>query len=75
LFGSEPTDSLDALSNIEPSIEPSVIAFGVSDDEFTLLLYQEIWSAGVVAKLERADNERLVPQELIATLSVLSEIT
>jgi hypothetical protein len=61
LFDYGPTDSLDALSNIEPPIKPSVITFGVRDDEFALLLYQEIWSAGVVAKLERADNERLVP--------------
>lgn len=52
-----------------------MIALGISDDEFALLLHQEIWSASIVAQLERADDEGFMSQELITTLGVLSEIT
>lgn len=69
-----PCDSLDALCDIESTIESGVIALGVSNNEFALLLHQEIWSAGIVAQLEGADDERLVAQELIATLGVLPKV-
>jgi hypothetical protein len=60
--------SLDTFGDVESTVESSVIALGIGDYEFTLLLYQEVWATSVITQLERADDERLVSKELIASL-------
>lgn len=52
-----------------------MISLRECNDEFALLLYQEVWSASVVTELERADDEGFVSEELVASLRVLAEVT
>jgi hypothetical protein len=49
--------SLDTFGDVESTVEASVIALGIGDYEFTLLLYQEVWTTSVSTQLERADDE------------------
>lgn len=68
-------NSLDRLCNIETTIESSMITLGIRNHKFALLLHQEVWSASVVTKLERADDEGFVSEELVAPLRVLAKVT